>query len=90
MSILQKQGEIAKLKIKKMRTGDRSIETFIDLANYELEMLKSNTSGEQDFYESKVTLEKICGHQINIMLTTVTEYYSLIRLMEKQKPASNG
>ena len=83
--IMRKERERALLQIKMIITGDRSLQPIINLCDRELELLKSLSNENNNFYESKVNLERIIGYQIDVKKTTVTEYYSLIKSVESSK-----
>jgi len=83
LDIVRKQKEIALLKVNKIVTGDRSLETLIDVCMVELETLKK-MSGGGTFLETKAYIEKGMGFAINPMKTSVAEFYNYIKVLEKQ------
>lgn len=89
MDIINKQKQIALLKVEMIVTGDRSIQTFIDLSNLELEQLRGSIKENSNFYEYKGQLEKFLGFKVDIMQTSVSEFYSYVKLAEKA-PRRNG
>lgn len=90
LDIVRKQKEILNLKINKIVTEDKSIQTFIDVCDFELEGLRKMGEGG-NFMELKTHIEKTIGIKINPMECTVTEFYGYVKYIEKEsKRTSNG
>lgn len=82
LSIHSKNKEIALLRLEKIKTGDRSYNTFIAVALIELETLKAETV-KGDFWTMKVAMEKQLGFRIDLKNTTVIEFYSQLKFIQK-------
>lgn len=78
ISILEKKKEIAMMKCERWLTGDKSMETMIKVTEIELEELQSINGG--DFLETKAYIEKTLNFQINMKLTSVSEFYSYLKI----------
>lgn len=74
LAILEKKKKIAKLKVKRMITGDRSLNTFINIAKEELSALLNQESGKGDFYAVKALVEKQTGFRIDPHQVSVAEF----------------
>lgn len=81
--LMQKQQELARLKIEKMITGDRSLQTFIDITQIEIDDLNKRTQNPGTLHESKINIEKIVGFRIDTKNVSVREYYSYINTLKK-------
>ena len=83
---LRKQIQIELLKIKVLKTGDRSFETMIDILEIELEDL---TRKEEDkgMSGSTIAIEKWMGFKLDTSKISTFEYYSYIKAITK---ATNG
>ena len=78
LSVIDKRKEIAYLRMQMCITRDMSIQTFIDIAQLELEDLQ--TGGQKvDFLQSKLMVEKHYKFQIDMHKTSVTEFYTYIK-----------
>lgn len=84
LDILEKKKEIALLQCELMLNADNTIYTFIEIAELELAELEKNTKGQHNFFETKAAVDKILGFQMDINKTSVAEFYSHIKLLEKQ------
>lgn len=82
IKVIEKQMYIAELMIEKAETGDKTINTFIEIERRALEKLKEKT-GDGDFYESKAMMEKQLGFTIDVKKCSVVEFYSYIKSIEK-------
>lgn len=90
LEIVRKQKEIAQHQMKRIITGDRTIETFIQICKNELKQMQNDMTGS-NFWELKGHIEKGMGFVINPMRVTVAEFYSYIKILEKQaKRTRNG
>jgi hypothetical protein len=83
LDIIRKQKEIALLRVDKIVSGDKSIQTMIDVCNFELDGIKKMNQGGT-FYELKVYIEKGMGIRINPIECSVKEFYSYAKLLEKE------
>lgn len=83
LELIEKEREIALLKIRRHLEDDPSLQTYIDVALFELEKMKGMASDRADFYQLKGMLELKTGFPIDKRKTSVAEYYSLIKLIEK-------
>ena len=83
---LRKQIQIELMKINVLKTGDRSLETMIDILEIELEDL---TRKEEDKGMSGTTIavEKWMGFKLDTLKISTFEYYSYIKAIER---ATNG
>lgn len=83
---LRKQIQIELLKIQVLKTGDRSLETMIDILEVELEEV---TRKEEDkgLNTSVIAVEKWMGFKLDTKKISTFEYYSYIKAIEK---AVNG
>jgi hypothetical protein len=83
---LRKQIQIELMKINVLKTGDRSLETMIDILEIELEDL---TRKEEDrgLNSSTIAVEKWMGFKLDTKKISTFEYYSYI---EAVKQATNG
>lgn len=84
ISQLEREREIALLKIEKAETGDDSLETMIEIREFELKK-KKEISRKSDFYLLKNNVEKKIGFRINPREVTVVEFYSYIKTFENEK-----
>lgn len=78
ISILEKKKEIAMMKCDRWLSGDKSMETFIKVAEIELEEMQSLSSG--DFLETKAFIEKTLSFQIDMKHTSVSEFYTYFKI----------
>lgn len=78
ISIKQKEVEIAMLKLQFIMDGDRSHDTFIEIAEIELNDLKEG-SGKSDFMQTKIAIERTYKFQINMAKTSIREFYSYLK-----------
>lgn len=86
--VIEKKKEIAALKVQRMETGDRTINTFIKIAEVELdELLKDNGEKQVDFFESKAQVEAVIGYRIDPYRTSVTEFYSTTKTLKAKSKA---
>ena len=81
-NIIKKKKYIAITKINRLLSGDKSLGTLIEIAILELAELEKISSG--DFLYTKSNLEKIMGFQINIKKTTVSEFYTYLKLASQK------
>ena len=72
-----KEVEIALLKCKLIQSDDRSYETEIEIAELELQDLKTGVS-DSDFKDAKIAIEKNMGFQINMSNTTIRDFYGYL------------
>lgn len=79
LSILNKQCEIALMQIDLAETGDRTINTFIELEKQKLEAMIKKQPGSSSFYDIKAHAEKEVGFQIDIRKMSVMEFYTTLK-----------
>lgn len=88
IEIARKKKEILGHMVDMIVDGDKSRQAFIDMCNLELtEMTKDSESA--GFDEMKACVVKGMGVTIDPMRTTVSEFYSYVKLLEKQNKAAN-
>ncbi len=89
LRIIRKQKEQALLRVQKVSNLDNSVQTFIDICDEELKemQLKEN---DGNFFELKAYIEKGMGIHINAMQVSVSEFYSYIKILEKQNKSAAG
>lgn len=78
IEIKKKEIEIAKLKLDLIITGDRINKTFIKVAENELDEMKKEI-GKSDFMATKINIETRLKFQVNMMTTSIREFYSYIK-----------
>lgn len=83
--VVEKEKEIAALRVERIVNDDDSLETFIEIAEIQLVNLKKSFEGKANFLESKVMLDKAMGFQVDTVNTTVAQYYSYFAILAKQK-----
>jgi DNA polymerase elongation subunit (family B) len=78
---LRKQIQIELMKINVLKTGDRSLETMIDILEIELEDL---TRKEEDrgLNSSTIAVEKWMGFKLDTKKISTFEYYSYIEAVK--------
>lgn len=83
--IINKKIKLAKLKLKKIITGDRSISNFISRVENELLTLTSISDKSADVYELKMIIEQHNpGMYIPMSTITVREFHSYLKNIEKR------
>ena len=88
VQIMEKKREIALLIVRQIEKNDKSMNTFITIAEKELEELEKD--GTMDFYTGKSLLEKSLGFHIDIHKMSVAEYYSHFQLVKHEQAKSNS
>ena len=83
---LRKQIQIELLKIKIIKTKDRSIENVIDILEIELNEL-TNREEDKGLNTATIAVEKFMGFKLETKKISTFEYYSYIKAIEK---ATNG
>ena len=83
---LRKQIQIELLKIRVIKTKDRSLETQIDILEIELEEL-TNREQDKGLNSTTIAVEKWMGFKLDTKKISTFEYYSYIKAIEK---ATNG
>lgn len=86
LQILELKREIVKLTAELALTGDRSIETFIDIAKWELTELLKNEDKGQSFGTVKAYVEKYMGFHLDERIVSVRDYYNYLKLMLAEQP----
>lgn len=79
---LEMQRDLEVLNIDLAITGDRSLNTFINIKRGELSAL-ANVKEKRSFNEGKVYVEKYMGFKLDEKITTVKDYYTYIYTIEK-------
>lgn len=83
--LMQHQRELALMRIKFHRTGDRKLITFMLIKEQEIEVLQREMKGSgQSPWETKAHVEKWMGIRINPKETSVKEYYTYVDIIKKQ------
>ena len=91
LKLIEKKKEIADLKVERMETGSKALNTFIKIAELELnEMQKGDGREEVDFYESKSHVEKQLGFALDPMKISVSEFYSHIKVLKQSTKQQKG
>lgn len=91
LKLIEKKKEIAGLKVERMISGQKSLNTFIKIAEIELESLqKGDRKDEVDFYESKAQVEKQIGFVLDPKKITVAEFYSYIKVIKQDNKPQKG
>lgn len=85
-AFLRKQIQIELLKIRVVKTGDRSLENQIDILEIELEEL-TNREEDKGLNTATIAVEKWMGFKLDTKKISTFEYYSYIKAIEK---ATNG
>lgn len=79
-NILSIQNQITILKIDKVLTGDKFLQTFIELKEIELQELLQTKQTKT--VSDKVAIEKYLGFRINEKEISVKEYYEYINALK--------
>lgn len=82
--ILELKRDIQCLQWEMLITDDGSLETFIDIKQYELEQKTKVEGKSSKINEAKVYLEKFMGFRINEREITVKEYYEYMQVLNKE------
>jgi len=85
LEILKKQVDIARLIIEKAVTGDKSIQTFIDVNNYELQEMQKPITEHTNFFKTKAQVEMALGFTFDSKKTSVAEFYSYIEIIKEKR-----
>lgn len=80
---MRKEKEIALITVDMIVSGDKSKKTLIDIVRDELETIQKESTGGE-FWEIKSSIEQYMKFSINPMRTSVGEFYSYLKLIEKQ------
>lgn len=78
VEIKSREIEIAKLQLQLILTGDRTIETFIEVYQHELDDVKKQ-SMNGSFMDCKIAIETAMKFQINMHTTSIREFYSYLK-----------
>jgi hypothetical protein len=81
LDIKKKEVALALLKLELIITGDRSLETFIEIEEEELKEMQKELKGV-DFMESTIAIETRMKFQINPHNTTIRKFYSYLKLLK--------
>ena len=91
IKILEAKKSLILLQIKYSKTKDKRLKLFITIAQRKLESLIGEEIEQVGNYEQKALVSKALGFAINGKTTSVIDYYSYIKILEKQaKAAENG
>lgn len=86
--IIQKKKAIALLQIDKVLTGDKSIQTLINIEQIQLDkMLGDNI--KSDFLSIKTSIERSLRFHLDMQKVSVAEFYSYIQVIKtssRRKP----
>ena len=82
--ILRLRGEIACMEVDYCLTQQRSLLTFINVKKKELESIFRNNE-KSDSMSVQVHVRKYLGQSVNMRETSVKEYYSIIREIEREQ-----
>jgi hypothetical protein len=89
--ILKAKKSLILLQLKFSRTNDRRLKLFIEIERRKLSELIGEEKEQITNEEQKAAIEQRIGFQIRGDKTSVIDYYSHIRVIEKQaKAAENG
>lgn len=83
---LEKEKEIALLINEKIQSGDKTLQTIIEVAQQELEAMKSTTSGKSDFWEYNASIERVLQRNLDPETITVARFFSIVNELKKRKP----
>lgn len=84
--ILRKKIEIAIMETEMVMTGDRSNETFIEIANIELKEMEEDMeklSKGSSFIHTKIAIQDKAKYPIDIHKTSIREFYNLVKFYSK-------
>lgn len=81
LEIKKKEIAIALMKLELIITGDRSLETFIEIEEMELKEMQKELKGV-DFMESTIAIESRMKFQIDPHNTTIRKFYSYIKMLK--------
>lgn len=80
---IEKKKQITILTLRMIETDDLSLQTEIDLAHIELLQLIDQSTGQSDFYETKISMERNLGFVLDPKKITVREFYSYVKNLKK-------
>lgn len=83
LNVHRREKEIAILIARRYAENDESLETMIRIKQYDLDYIKSFQKNGNSFYESKISIQKIMGHSIDVFKCSVIEYYSYCKVAKK-------
>lgn len=91
IKILEAKKSLILLQIKYSKTKDKRLKLFITVAERKLQDLIGEEKEQVSNFEQKALISKALGFAIDGNKTSVIDYYSYIRVIEKQaKAAENG
>lgn len=92
MKIHKQRVKVAKLKVKRMETKDRKLNTPIKIAEHELsELLRiRNEQEKSDFAGVKAIIEEQRGIYIDDKKVTTLEFFTYVEILKKRKPNGRG
>ena len=80
--VLEKQREIALMRIDLILKNDPSLQTLIEVAEIELNELVKSQEG-MSYQTLKAIIDKVMGFQINENTTSVVQFQSYIELTKQ-------
>ena len=78
LSIKRKELHIAQMQMEMILTGDRSLQTFIEIEQQEVEEMK-RALGKVNFLDSKKAIEYRFKFQISMKETSIKEFYNYLK-----------
>jgi len=90
MELMDKKRNVALMRIDRALTGDKSKNTFINIAEIELKNMMEESGRVSDLHETAAMIGKNLGFYIDVKKCSVVEFYSFIKAIEKiNKPKIN-
>jgi hypothetical protein len=84
---LELKREIEILKIDLIVDGDGSIQTFIEIKEFEMSQV-FNKETKTNYNEVKVYVEKYMGFRLDVKTTSTRDYYTYLKAIEKEAKKS--
>lgn len=89
MAIHKQEKKIAMLKVQRMKTGNRKLNTDIKVEEHILQEMKKMPEQKADFYEIKAVVEQSRGIALDPNIVTAAEFFTYLALLKKT-PTRNG
>lgn len=83
-NVYEQKTKIARLKVKKIISGDLSIENFIRIEQIKLNNMEKRIEIAPDIYDTKIIIEKKLGIRIPLNEVTVREFFSYMKDLNKK------
>lgn len=83
LAIHKQEKKIAMLKVKRMTSGDRKLNTDIKVEEHILQELKKMPTQKADFYEIKSIVEQSRGIAMDAKTVTAAEFFTYLALLKK-------